>query len=502
MAFNMPKLLAVLLLAAASPNLGLFEAASDVGLTPRAGSVEFDPARSEYRITGGGANIWGTQDAFHFVWKRVSGDFELAADVAFLGEGAVAHRKAALMIRQGLEPDAPYADVALHGDGLTSLQFRPASGALTQEIQLPLKAPARIRLERRGDRFLAYAGLPGQQLQPAASATVVLKDPVYVGLAVCSHDASVLETAVFSNVTAQPPPPPVRSELSVYDLKSGRIEVIYSADHVFEAPNWSADGTYLLINSQGALWRLPLDQKPLEPHKLDLGPVTGCNNDHGFARDGRRLAISARGATPASQVYVSASDGSGARLVTPNYPSYFHGWSPDGSFLAFVGQRGGIFNLYRILADGSGQEQRLTSRPANDDGPEYSPDGQWIYFNSDRSGSWDIWRMPADGAGPGDSQAQRVTSDDYEDWFPHFSPDGKWMVFLSFKKGTQGHPANQDIVLRLMRAPGAKLKPAPIRVLTGLFGGQGTINVNSWSPDSKKFAFVAYEPIASATAPR
>ena len=167
-----------------------------------------------------------------------------------------------------------------------------------------------------------------------------------------------------------------------------------------------------------------------------------------------------------------------------------------------MGQRGGIFNLYRILADGSGQEQRLTSRPANDDGPEYSPDGQWIYFNSDRSGSWDIWRMPSDGAGPGDSQAQRVTSDDYEDWFPHFSPDGKWMVFLSFKKGTQGHPPNQDVVLRLTRAPGAKLKPAPIRVLTGLFGGQGTINVNSWSPDSKKFAFVAYELIGPPTASR
>jgi Tol biopolymer transport system component len=493
MSFYMAKLLPVLVLCAVSPNLGLFENAADVGETPRAGAVEFDPGRAEYRVTGGGANIWGAQDAFHFVWKRVSGDFVLAADVKLLGSGAVPHRKAALMIRQGLEPDAPYADVALHGDGLTSLQFRPAAGAATQEIQSPVKAPPRIRIERRGDRFTVYAGNPGEELRPAGPATVALKDPVYAGLAVCSHDASVLETAVFSNVTAQPAALRVRSKLSVYDLKSGQVELIYMAERLFEAPNWSADGTYLLINSDGALWRLPLDKKPVELRRIDLGSITGCNNDHGFTRDGKRLAISARGATPASQVYVSASDGSGVRLVTPKYPSYFHGWSPDGRWLAFVGQREGIFNLYRILADGSGEEQRLTARRANDDGPEYSPDGKWIYFNSDRSGSWDIWRMPAEGAGAGDSKAERVTSDDYEDWFPHFSPDGKWMVFLSYKKGTHGHPANQDVVLRLMRAPGAKLKPSPIRVLTTLFGGQGSINVNSWAPDSTKFAFVSYD---------
>jgi Tol biopolymer transport system component len=495
MSFDMAKLLSLLLLCAASPNLGVFESAGDVGGTPFAGAAEFDAARGEYRVTGGGANIWGAQDAFHFVWRRVSGDFVLAADVKFLGSGAVAHRKAALMFRQGLEPDAPYADVAVHGDGLTSLQFRPAAGAPTQEIQLPLKAPARIRIERRGDRFTVYAGNPGEELRPAGPVTVALKDPVYAGLAVCSHDASVLETAVFSSVNAQPPAPRVRSKLSVYHLKSEQVELIYTAERLFEAPNWSTDGTYLLINSDGALWRLPLDQKPVELRKLDLGAVTGCNNDHGFTRDGKRLAISARGTTPASQIYVAASDGAGVRLVTRNCPSYFHGWSPDGRWLAFVGQREGIFNPYRILADGSGEEQRLTARRANDDGPEYSPDGKWIYFNSDRAGTWDIWRMPAEGAGPGDSKAQRVTSDDYEDWFPHFSPDGKWMVFLSFKKGTQGHPANQDVVLRLMRTPGAKLKPSPIRVLTHLFGGQGSINVNSWSHDSTKFAFVSYELI-------
>jgi Tol biopolymer transport system component len=135
----------------------------------------------------------------------------------------------------------------------------------------------------------------------------------------------------------------------------------------------------------------------------------------------------------------------------------------------------------------------LTSNASYDDGPDYSPDGNWIYFNSDRSGSWDIWRMPTDGAGPGDQKAEQVTNDELEDWFPHPSPDGKWLVFLSFPKGTKGHDDRLEIELRIMPLPGAKVKTEPIQVLAKVFGGQGTINVNSWSPDSTKFAFVSYE---------
>ena len=180
--------------------LAIFEAHGDVGETPKKGSVEYDPATGEYRITGGGANIWATADAFHFLWKKVTGDVTLTADVRFIGAGAVNHRKAVLMIRQGLEPDAAYADVALHGDGLTSLQFRTASGAVTQEIRSAVNAPVRIRIERQGNQFRIYAGKPGEELRPDGPATVVLQDPVYVGMGVCSHDANVLETAAFSNV--------------------------------------------------------------------------------------------------------------------------------------------------------------------------------------------------------------------------------------------------------------------------------------------------------------
>jgi TolB protein len=196
---------ATFIASAQKPALGPFDSHSDVGETPRQGSAEYNPATGEYRITGGGANMWESTDAFHFVWKRLSGDVTLTADVHFLGTGAVEHRKAALIIRQSLEPGAAYADVARHGDGLTSLQYRLTAGATTQEIRSPVSGPVRIRLERHGDQFTMYVGHPGEDLQSSGPVTVVLHDPVYAGLAVCSHDANILETAVFSNVKIDTP---------------------------------------------------------------------------------------------------------------------------------------------------------------------------------------------------------------------------------------------------------------------------------------------------------
>jgi hypothetical protein len=493
---------AVLLVGASAPQgaVGIFESRGDLGVTPRTGAIEYDAASGEYRVTGGGANIWGAEDAFYFAWKRLSGDVALTADVRFLGAGAVAHRKAVLMVRQDLTAGSAYADVTVHGDGLTTLQFRPAAGAPTQEIRSTVKAPSRIRIERRGNRFTIFAGKAGDGPAAAGPQTVELADPVYVGIGVCSHDANVLETAVFSNLRLEQPAVArrYRSKVTVYDLAARSSRVVYQADEVIEAPNWSRDGKFLLVNTGGNLYRLPVDGNG-EPtlEKIDRGAGGyRCNNDHDFSRDGRLLAFSASSAASRqSQVYLAAADGSGAKLMTPAAPSYFHGWSPDGKWLAFVGQRDNKFELYRVPAAG-GAEQRLTSKGGYDDGPEYAPDGKWIYFNSNRSGGWDVWRMPPEGAAPGDAKAERVTSDDLEDWFPHISPDGKWMVFLSFPKGTTGHNDKMEgVVLRRMPTPGTTLKPARIEVLTTFFGGQGTINVNSWSPDSKKLAYVAYEPL-------
>lgn len=196
------RLYPALLLASAlaAQTLGPFESHSDVGDTPKKGSVEYDSSSGEYRITGGGANMWAATDAFQFLWKKLSGDVTITADVRFIGTGAVEHRKAALIIRQSLEPDAAYADVARHGDGLTSLQYRLTARAITEEVRSPVNGPVRIRIERRGDQFTMYAGSPGEELKSSGPVTVVLHDPVYAGLAVCSHDANILETAVFSNV--------------------------------------------------------------------------------------------------------------------------------------------------------------------------------------------------------------------------------------------------------------------------------------------------------------
>jgi len=489
---------AAVLAFAQQPATNPFDLKSDLGITPKTGSLEFNAANGEYRITGGGANIWGSVDAGFFTWKRLSGDITLTADVQFIGTGAVAHRKAVLMVRQALTGDSPYADVALHGDGSTALQYRLAPGGITAEVKSTVTGPTRIRIIRRGNVFTMFAGKPGEELVASTPQTVPLTDPVYVGLGVCAHDANVLETAVFSNVTLQQPAPAqrYRSKITVYDLGTKKSDTIYTADQVIEAPNWSRDGKFLLVNTGGNLYRLPVGVADPKLDKLEMGDGGWrANNDHDFTRDGKLLAFSASSPNSRqSQVWLANADGSNPKLMTPPTPSYFHGWSPDGKFLAFVGQRDGKFTLFRVPVEG-GPEQRLTSK-GYDDGPEYSPDGKWIYFNSNRAGGWDIWRMPPEGAGPDDAMAERVTNDEVEDWFPHFSPDGKRMLIFGFPKGTANHNDKMEgVVLRLAPTPGKTLKPVKPETIIKFFGGQGTINVNSWSPDSKKFAYVVYEKL-------
>ncbi len=276
-------------------------------------------------------------------------------------------------------------------------------------------------------------------------------------------------------------------------MRSKVVDVIYRTTQHIEAPNWSPDGTNLLVNTGGSLYKLPLHAGPSVPlQKVDVGSITHCNNDKGYSPDGTLIAFSASGNAHGSQVYTVASQGGTPQLIVPETPSYFHGFSPDAQWMAVVAERNGNFDLFRVPSKG-GAQQRLTSNSGYDDGPDYSPDGKWIYFNSNRSGSWDIWRMPAAGAGPNDENAQQVTNDEQEDWFPHCSPDGKWLLFLTFPKGTANHNGHMLVKLRMIPLPGDKIKHVPIHEVTSFFGGQGTINVNSWSPDSSEFAFVVYE---------
>jgi Tol biopolymer transport system component len=463
----------------------LFEGHADVGKVKPPGSVEFVPARQEYRMTAAGANVWGTEDAFHFAWRKVTGDLALTTDVRWVGEGKNAHRKAGWMIRQGLEADAPYADVAVHGDGLISLQYRRTKGGTTMGVQAPVKAPATVRLERQGDLFTLSVARSGGDYQPVGAVTVRLTDPVYAGLMVCSHDVATTETAIFSGMTLQNTlalsgQKRVReSSLETVNVDTGERKVVYRARDAFEAPNWSPDGKTLFFNSKGAIYTLPVQGG--KPSKLDTGDADRCNNDHGLSPDGKWLAIS-HSIKGESVISIVPSGGGKPRRVTDKGPSYWHGWSPDGKTLAYCARRDGDFDVYTIPVEG-GAERQLTKAPGLDDGPDYTSDGKQIYWNSERSGLMKIWRMNADG-----TNQEQVTKDaDYADWFPHPSPDGKWLVFLSYDKSVTGHPPNQDVVLRLMPLEGGKP-----RILATLFGGQGTINVPSWSPDSKQVAFVSY----------
>jgi hypothetical protein len=471
-----------------SSSLGLFSGQNDIGQVRRAGSLEFNPAKGSYQVSGGGANMWFTNDDFHFVWKKMSGDAALTATIRWKAEGGNAHRKACLIVRQNLNADSPYAHAALHGNGLTSLQYRETPGGPTREIQSAVSAPSRLRIEKRGDYASMSIASGDEELHPAGgSFPIHFEDPYYIGLAVCAHDSNAMEQVVFSDVqldspaSPQPAVPKICSTLETVPIASMDRRVLYhTTDHI-EAPNWSRDGLHLLFNSKGLIYKIPVSGGT--PQALDTGSAIHCNNDHGISPDGKQLAISDGSAgDKKSRIYILPVAGGVPRLLTSNAPSYWHGWSPDGRTLAYCAERNGEFDIYTMPA-GGGEEKRLTTAPGLDDGPDYSADGRYIYFNSERTGLMQVWRMKSDG-----SDQQQITTDDYNNWFPHPSPDGKWIVFLTYPKDVKGHPENKDVMIRLMPVRGG-----PIQVLAKLFGGQGTLNVPSWSPDSQRVAFVSYQ---------
>ncbi len=481
--------LGAILVSGAQSGIGLFTGNQDIGTVLKPGAVQYDAVKGTYLVSGGGENMWFAADAFHYVWKQMSGDLTLSADIRWLGIGGNAHRKACLIIRQTLDPGSPYADAALHGDGLTSLQYRETQAGPTREIQSNVKVPGRLRIEKSGDYVTMSVAPADEALRPAGGTfRILFKEPFYVGLGVCAHDKNALERAEFSKVEIGSFKPPagaklvVESTLEVVAIASRDRRVIYHTSDRIEAPNWTPDGLALVFNSNGRLYRMPVAGG--QPQPIDTGTNVRCNNDHGISPDGTQLVISDQSQDRRSRIYILPIGGGSPRLITPLAPSYWHGWSPDGRTLAYCAERNGEFDVYTIPAAG-GEEKRLTTAPGLDDGPEYSPDGQFIYFNSERTGSMQIWRMKPDGSGQ-----EAVTSDEYNNWFAHPSPDGKWIVFLSYPKEVKGHPENQDVMLRLMPVRGGD-----IQVLAKLFGGQGTINVPSWSPDSKNVAFVSYQRV-------
>jgi Tol biopolymer transport system component len=273
------------------------------------------------------------------------------------------------------------------------------------------------------------------------------------------------------------------STLETIDVHTGARNILKEFDRVIEAPNWTLDGRLLVYNSRGRMYTYELATGSIR--EIDSGLAIDCNNDHVLSPDNQQLAVSHFTNEDAiSRIYILPFAGGSPQLVTEKGPSYLHGWSPDGKRLAYCAEREGQYDIYTISVDG-GSETQLTNLPGLDDGPEYSPDGKYIWFNSVRTGLMQIWRMEADG-----SNQTHVVQEDANCWFPHVSPDGQWVVYIAYHTGDVApgdHPANKQVELRLIPAQGGESK-----TIVKLFGGQGTINVNSWSPDSSSIAFVSY----------
>jgi TolB protein len=494
----------------APASLDPFTDHGDIGLasSPGAGSVVSGIDGKSLSVSGGGANIWASHDDFQYVWKKASGDVTLAANVEFAAPtpGVIAHRKAVIMIRQSLDPDSAYADACEHGNGMTALQWRDEKGAVSYEVQANADAPKRLRIEKRGDYFSMSIGDSDADLHPTGGACkVVLHGDYYIGVGICSHSKTRIETATFSDIVIGTPPsggkPMMISTLQTYQLGNNHDrKVVYvqtqAGDRRFEAPNWSRDkSNTLYFNNNGHLFKVSAVLPTSDPtsvdvncQQVDLGILTRLNNDHALSFDGTMLGVSDQSqGNRKSTVWTIPLAGGEPTQITRNTPSYLHGWSPDGKTLVFAGEREGKWDIY-CIPSGGGEETRLTSSPGRCDGPEYSPDGQYVYFNSDRTGLMQIWRMRPDG-----SDQEQVTHDQTNDWFPHISPDGRQMVFISFDTtvASGDHPASKDVVIRLMN-----LRTGVVTDAATLFGGQGTINVASWSPDSHYFGFVSYQIVS------
>lgn len=469
---------------------GIFEGNNDVGVVVHPGATMYDSAKQSYTLSGAGTNIWFKRDEFHYAWKKLKGNFILQTRGILLGKGTELHRKLGWMVRAGLDTNAMMVTATVHGDGLTSLQYRKATDSNVEEKKSPAQAPDVIQLERKGNRFIMSTAKWGEAFTTVEVADINIGDEVYAGIYVCSHNKDVVETAQFDNVRIVIPAKddfvPYRDYIGSYietlDVLNGSRKIVYVEDASLQAPNFLPDGKHLLYNSKGLIYTLNTENRTVTIINTDH--VKQNNNDHVISFDGKMLGLSSSSGEKkdGSLVYTVPVTGGKPTQITQTGPSYLHGWSPDGKWLVYTGERNKEFDIYTIAVSG-GKETRLTTAAGLDDGSEYSPDGKYIYFNSARTGLMQLWRMLPDG-----SKQEQLTFDEYNNWFPHISPNGKWIAFLSFSKAiaADDHPFYKQVYLRLMPVNGGK--PT---VIAYVYGGQATINTPSWSPDSKRIAFVS-----------
>lgn len=490
--FSLLLLLCTVISSFSQNTIGIFDGTTAIGAPELNGAVTYNSEKQTYTLSGAGTNMWFGKDEFQYLWTTLQGDFILRSTVEFVGEGVDPHRKVGWIVKNSLDANSKHVNASTHGDGLTSLQYRKTIGGDTEEIKSDALSPTIIQLERRGTIYIMSTAKFGEEFTSVELIDMEMDKEVYVGIYVCSHNPKVMESAVYSNVRIVKPVDPdyipyrdyIGSNLELMDVTTGQREIIHRSAHSIQAPNWTVDGKKLIFNSKGHLYNYELENDAITP--LNTGFAIRNNNDHVLTFDGSLLGISHHNqeddGTSALYYLPTTGDSIPTMVTKPGVgASYFHGWSPDNKKMVFTGNRNGVYNIHRVSIK-NGKEEQLTDLSTLDDGPEYSPDGKYIFFNSVRTGTMQLWRMKANG-----KKKTQLTFDDYNDWFPHVSPNQKWIVFISFPKDIDpsSHPFYKHCMLRIIPYEGG----TP-RVIAHLYGGQGTINVPSWSPDSKKIAFV------------
>lgn len=482
---------------------GIFDINQDLGNPKLKGAASYNAATQEYQLSSAGANIWGNRDEFRYLATRVKGDFLITANFEFVSTGGDAHRKLGWMVREGLEDDAVHLSATYHGDGLTGAQWRPLRGAYMrlphEMLTFPKKKAQIIQLERRGKVYTMRVANPGEPLQSYGTVTMndIGENP-YVGLFLCSHNADKIEQARIWNVRIDRFMPAnfnfnnaakIGGRLEIIDISSLKRKVVYESQDRFEAPNFLPDGKTLIYNSGGFIYKLPVAGG--SPEKLNTGDVQRNNNDHVVSHNGKLLGISSfrRGMfAGGSTIYVLPIEGGQPKLVTHKTPSYLHGWAANNKEVYYVARRdttaGGLYHIFKANIDTGAETQLTFSTFGRVDGPEGTPDGKWIYYNGSETGTMQLYRMKPDGSGK-----EQLTFGNKNLWFPHLSPDGRWICYIAYEDDIDptDHPGCQKVSLQIMPANGGFPQ-----TIAYLYGGQGTINTPSWSPDSKQVAFVSY----------